>query len=268
MFVGRGKTLEVLNEAIRRIHSHGQGAFHERVFQALDSLFEDSRYALEIFAKDGSYALETNLPFHECRETDIFQRTGELVKDQSPMFAQLAAGESSAMRLSDFISLRELRRTDLFHEIFNRIHISRQIGIPIQSRHCLGGLTINRKGRDYTVEDVAVAQTLAPQIATAFEVDQMIRKLAPQVQAAPEPDYSKLRRVGLSRRECEVMRWVAEGKRDGEIAIILNISPRTAQQHVHAIFKKLGVETRTAAVAHILKSGWLDGSAPSPPSAG
>lgn len=264
----RGRTLEKLNEAIRLIHSHGPTAFHERVFQALDSLFEDSRYALEIFAKEGGYTLESNLPFHECRETDIFQRTEQLVKEQSPMFERLAAGESSAMRLSDFISLRELRRTDLYHEIFHRIHISHQIGIPIQSKHCLGGLTINRKRRDYTPEDVAVAQILAPQIATAFEVDQMIRKLAPQMRAAPEPDYAKLRRVGLSRRECEVMRWVAEGKRDGEIAIILNISPRTAQQHVHAIFKKLGVETRTAAVAHILKSGWLDGSTPSHSSAG
>lgn len=254
MFAARGNTLETVHEAIRLIHSHGQGVFHERVFQGLDKLFEDSRYALEIFGREEGYAVETNLPFNECRQNDIFQRTEQLVKTQSPMFARLAAGESETMRLSDFISLRQLRQTDLYHDIFTVLGISRQIGIPIQSRHCLGGLTINRTGKDYSAEDVAVAQMLAPQIATAFEVDQMIRKLKPVVKAAPETDYTRLRRLGLSRRECEVMRWVAEGKRDGEIAIILNISPRTAQQHVHAIFKKLGVETRTAAVATVLKA--------------
>jgi DNA-binding CsgD family transcriptional regulator len=54
--------------------------------------------------------------------------------------------------------------------------------------------------------------------------------------------------LGLSARESEVLFWIANGKTDGEIALICSISPRTAQKHVENIFVKLGVETRTSAV--------------------
>jgi len=55
--------------------------------------------------------------------------------------------------------------------------------------------------------------------------------------------------LGLSRRESEVLTWVVQGKTNREIAIILGISVPTAKKHVEHIFKKLGVETRTAAAA-------------------
>jgi len=51
----------------------------------------------------------------------------------------------------------------------------------------------------------------------------------------------------LTVREHEILRWVREGKRDLEIGIILGISPRTVHHHVASIYRKLGVETRTAA---------------------
>lgn len=51
----------------------------------------------------------------------------------------------------------------------------------------------------------------------------------------------------LSPRQREVYRWICEGKRDREIATILNISYRTVTVHVSAILAKLGVENRTCA---------------------
>ena len=53
----------------------------------------------------------------------------------------------------------------------------------------------------------------------------------------------------LTGRELEVLRWVAQGKRNREIAAIMNISPRTIQKHVQSILVKLCVETRGAAAA-------------------
>jgi len=58
-----------------------------------------------------------------------------------------------------------------------------------------------------------------------------------------------LESLGLSRREAEVLVWVAEGKTNPEVALILSLSPRTVQTYVDRIFRKLGVETRTAAAA-------------------
>ncbi len=53
----------------------------------------------------------------------------------------------------------------------------------------------------------------------------------------------------LTPRELEVLTWVAQGKTNAEIAIILNTRSRTVGKHLERIFVKLGVETRTAAAA-------------------
>jgi DNA-binding CsgD family transcriptional regulator len=54
---------------------------------------------------------------------------------------------------------------------------------------------------------------------------------------------------GLSRRELEVLRLVASGKSNREIAAALVISEHTVARHVHNIFAKLGLSSRTAATA-------------------
>lgn len=51
-------------------------------------------------------------------------------------------------------------------------------------------------------------------------------------------------RARLSRREKEAVYWVAKGKTNPEIGVILQISPRTAEKHVHAALAKLGLENR------------------------
>ena len=58
-----------------------------------------------------------------------------------------------------------------------------------------------------------------------------------------------LQKYGLSCRETEVLSWLAAGKTNVEIAIILGMSKRTAEKHLEKIFTKLGVTTRVAAAA-------------------
>jgi DNA-binding NarL/FixJ family response regulator len=53
----------------------------------------------------------------------------------------------------------------------------------------------------------------------------------------------------LTPREREVLRLVAEGKSNKELAAVLGITERTAKFHVTAIFNKLGAENRAQAVA-------------------
>jgi len=51
----------------------------------------------------------------------------------------------------------------------------------------------------------------------------------------------------LTPREAEVLLWVAQGKSNGEVGTILNISDNTSKIHLARVFQKLHVETRTAA---------------------
>lgn len=61
-------------------------------------------------------------------------------------------------------------------------------------------------------------------------------------------------RLPLTEREAEVLLWIAKGKTNREIGQILETSPRTINKHLEQIYKKLGVENRTAAAIKALTS--------------
>jgi DNA-binding CsgD family transcriptional regulator len=60
---------------------------------------------------------------------------------------------------------------------------------------------------------------------------------------------ASLEPLGLSGRESEVLAWVAQGKTDAVIGVILSLSPRTVAKHLEHIYQRLGVENRSAAAA-------------------
>jgi len=57
----------------------------------------------------------------------------------------------------------------------------------------------------------------------------------------------------LTDRQREIMGWIAEGKTSAEAGIILGISPRTVEKHLEAIFQRMGVENRIAAVRSFME---------------
>lgn len=58
-----------------------------------------------------------------------------------------------------------------------------------------------------------------------------------------------VKHLGLTPRQAEVLHWIAEGKANGEIAIILDCSINTVKMHLKDIFQRLTVHSRTAAAA-------------------
>jgi DNA-binding CsgD family transcriptional regulator len=59
-------------------------------------------------------------------------------------------------------------------------------------------------------------------------------------------------RPTLTPREQEVLSWVSRGKTNAEVALLLSVSPGTVRKHLENVYAKLGVKTRTAAVARFL----------------
>jgi DNA-binding NarL/FixJ family response regulator len=57
----------------------------------------------------------------------------------------------------------------------------------------------------------------------------------------------------LTRREKEVLQFIAEGKGNKEISVLLCISTETVKSHVKNIFKKLGVKNRVEATTEARK---------------
>jgi DNA-binding NarL/FixJ family response regulator len=66
---------------------------------------------------------------------------------------------------------------------------------------------------------------------------------------SPKP----LESLGLTPREAEVLLWVAQGKSNGDIAILLGMAEKTVKKHMGSIFDKLGLEGRNAATVRALE---------------
>jgi DNA-binding NarL/FixJ family response regulator len=66
------------------------------------------------------------------------------------------------------------------------------------------------------------------------------------------------RAAGLSEREVEVLRLVARGYSNREIADRLVVSTRTAEHHVQHIYSKIGVSSRAAAALFAMERALLD----------
>lgn len=64
-----------------------------------------------------------------------------------------------------------------------------------------------------------------------------------------EDNAKSLGLLGLTPREAEVLTWIAQGKTNYEIGLILGACTGTVSKHVEHILTKLRVENRTAAAA-------------------
>ena len=67
------------------------------------------------------------------------------------------------------------------------------------------------------------------------------------------PARSQRPPASLTPREIEVLRLVAAGMTNNEIGTALSIAQGTVKMHVHNILSKLGVNSRTGAMAKALK---------------
>ena len=63
------------------------------------------------------------------------------------------------------------------------------------------------------------------------------------------PAKNKLASLGLTPRQTEVLTWMAQGKTNYEIGVMLGARIGTIRKHVEHILVKLNVENRTAAAA-------------------
>ncbi|WP_188454145.1 response regulator [Virgibacillus oceani] len=62
----------------------------------------------------------------------------------------------------------------------------------------------------------------------------------------------------LTRRECEVLQLLAEGKSNRAVSESLYISEKTVKNHVSNILQKMNVNDRTQAVVSAIRKGWVE----------
>ena len=90
-------------------------------------------------------------------------------------------------------------------------------------------------GTDFSERDVAVVPLLSPHLHAAYD----------------RADRRRRGLLALTWRQREILQLVAAGYRNREIARRLCVSEATVRKHLENIFSRLGVSSRTAAVARV-----------------
>lgn len=108
---------------------------------------------------------------------------------------------------------------------------------------------MNLGADDYLTKPASASEVLAA-IAARFERE----RLRPPAEFAPDFSSSlPLEALGLTPREAEVTLWVAQGKSNGEIGVILDTTEGTIKKHLQHIFEKLGLDSRHALTVQVME---------------
>jgi DNA-binding CsgD family transcriptional regulator len=234
-------------------------------------------------------------------------------------------GDFRALKLSDFLTRSQFRRTDIYWDYFRPLGAEYVmcVGLDAPLTHTKVFLFHRAGGRDFSERDRGVLDFLRPHLANLYDAAQARRRAAQSMalleeadaglvvldgggrveHATPEalrllsayfrdyrtdlpdtiarwlleqgttPSPEPLEIPGdelslvvhhldgalfleeqrsdppLTDREREILELVAAGKTNAEIAETIWIAPGTVRKHLENIFEKLGVHTRTAAVA-------------------
>jgi DNA-binding NarL/FixJ family response regulator len=98
------------------------------------------------------------------------------------------------------------------------------------------------------IRTVAAGDALLAPTVTRRLIEEFVRR--PRVGAGEESELSE-----LTERELEVLKLIARGLSNGEIAGQLMVSEATVRTHVNRILSKLGVRDRTQAAVRAYESG-------------
>jgi DNA-binding CsgD family transcriptional regulator len=104
----------------------------------------------------------------------------------------------------------------------------------------------------------AMGQAMTPQQVLTAEAQTPLRKeVYPMPAARPQPGATPVIPGELTAREREVLRFLAMGLSNKQIAELLVLSPFTVNRHAQSIYGKLGVNTRSAATRFAVEHNLL-----------
>ena len=110
----------------------------------------------------------------------------------------------------------------------------------------------------YLLKD-ADADNVTAAIRAAHRGDlQLDPAVARRLMSSLRPDTSRSSLKELTARELDVLRLLASGRANKEIAVELALSERTTRTHVSSILRKLGLNSRTQAALWAVREGLVD----------
>lgn len=113
-----------------------------------------------------------------------------------------------------------------------------------------------RRSMNLGADDYLTKPITVPELLAAIEA-RLQRKKELRTGGGFQPSFQSpapLEKLGLTPREAEVLFWVAQGKTNAEIGLILELSIGTVKKHIEHILPKVGVENRATATLRALEA--------------
>jgi DNA-binding CsgD family transcriptional regulator len=166
--------------------------------------------------------------------------------------------DGRAYRFSDVATRDELHATALYREFYASIGLEYQIALtlPHESGRILA-LALSRRDVDFSDAERDLLNAARPFLIQAYrnaiehtrlKTRYAHRSYDRRLPVAEPSLADALAERKMTRRESEVLSWVATGRSNRAVAEILALSERTVQKHLEACFQKLNVHARDDAV--------------------
>ncbi|NNN33444.1 LuxR family transcriptional regulator [Streptomyces sp. S3(2020)] len=138
-------------------------------------------------------------------------------------------------QMADFLSVRELRNLPIYTDFLAPHPNIADIALPTAPNRTRVFQFFRTGPKPFTDHEMTTLTLMAPHVYDIYK--EAARRRRPPVR--------------LTHRELDVLRCVARGLNTPQIAEQLVVSPSTVRKHLENTFGKLGVSSRTAAVARV-----------------
>jgi DNA-binding CsgD family transcriptional regulator len=167
------------------------------------------------------------------------------------------------VKISDVLTDSQFRRLAIYNDLAKKNNTDYQMGLPlIFNRDSYTVITFNRDKMDFSEKERLLLGMLGPHIIQAFKNAEITGALKGDKTGigtmlmdgkAKDLKHETMKTIGITMREAEILKWIAQGKTNAEISGMLNISLNTVKTHLAHIYQKLGVENRVAAARFIIE---------------
>jgi|GEM_PF-1280408 len=154
--------------------------------------------------------------------------------------------------LEDVLPAASRRGLAIDEEFFQPLGIRHQLAVLFPGSDLAAGVFISR-ATGFAESERRLLGLIGPHLAQAFHRHLLLAAPEARPAACRYLAWERLRSAGYSRRECEILQWLSEGKSDDDIAVILGLSRKTVSNQVFDLMHKLGAHNRIAAVIAALQ---------------
>ena len=234
-------------DIVYRLNSaEGLDEFRRTLLKMVDAVIASDQIMFNLVEeRDGSFVY-TGMDYigMEPRFYEKFQ--SNLYNDENTLLGVGAYKDTTVFRDSDLLSQETLLDSKLYREIFLK-HGFRYVmrAFFIQSGKAIGALGLFRGEAlgEFADRDMRILKMLSPHIT------QRLSKILDCGGRMPHEspllaDQERVRKLGLTPREVEILELIAQHLSDSEIAETLVVSPYTVKKHLSNIYRKTGVPSR------------------------